>query len=601
MAFNEDTLALYGKINASSKIEEAHTFILSRKKNTELFVTEIFRETSSSRIYAIENNVKSKFIIEIKQYDATTKELSVLDHNWQTGVSKILTSTIISDGIINQVVPKAANVFKCLQPDPHNELNKNIDQTFKYVMCSGLASNNNQGLDDIISAVKKIIDQVKKMEDYKSSLEQLNLAGQAIEQQSLMLKATSSGISKLKYVTEDLNTVLNTLANLKDVLVPRDNREILLYLLNETNALLYYQRMNQFLVIIIQAIDKKTGKPITELMVNMELINPLTGQVLWKAFEPVSKNTGNLTFTFEPPAWENYENIEKLHLNYSFTLNGEKVSYLGIISLQYIIPNKIEIIDGNNQVTVPNKKLTKPLSVKVTEKDGFPARGIKVQWRVKKGGGKLGSIETTTNEMGITEVDWILGDSTEVQEAEATVKRSNGESIIGSPLVFKTLGVSILGRWEAYEIFVEGLSTYKNAIYQNDEEIPECKGVIGKHKRSIESLLLDFNKDLTYKIDEDNSTSKQSVNWGPGKPCTLNPIEHYSDSEENMGAFDYNSSTKSVKFYLNSKEYIVFKVTKLTATDLWVEFSGVSTGFMDLDMELAEFFAENGSGKFKRK
>src|SRR5690606_32519055 len=95
-------------------------------------------------------------------------------------------------------------------------------------------------------------------------------------------------------------------------------------------------------------------------------------------------------------------------------------------------------------------QLAKALKVKVTDEDGVVLEGAEVKWSVKSGGGRLSPATSISDANGIAQSSWTLGDA-DTQEVEATVTREDGETVIGSPVLFKASNSSIFGTWELYE------------------------------------------------------------------------------------------------------------------------------------------------------
>lgn len=98
-------------------------------------------------------------------------------------------------------------------------------------------------------------------------------------------------------------------------------------------------------------------------------------------------------------------------------------------------PATVTAVSGNNQTGSANTSLANPLTVVVKDANGTAMNGINVSWTVTAGGGQLTSSNTATNTNGIATNTWKLGASGN-QTATATVKKSDGSNVTGSPVTF---------------------------------------------------------------------------------------------------------------------------------------------------------------------
>jgi trimeric autotransporter adhesin len=78
-------------------------------------------------------------------------------------------------------------------------------------------------------------------------------------------------------------------------------------------------------------------------------------------------------------------------------------------------------VSGDAQTGVVGEPLLFPLSVRVTNRNGQPLSGLRVQWAVTSGGGVLSAAESTTNQSGEATVQWTLGPALGAQQVTASV------------------------------------------------------------------------------------------------------------------------------------------------------------------------------------
>jgi hypothetical protein len=131
--------------------------------------------------------------------------------------------------------------------------------------------------------------------------------------------------------------------------------------------------------------------------------------------------------------------------------------------------DKIEIASGNNQLGALEKPLNNPLEVIVKDAENNPLKDVKVEWRVKSGGGIVSSAESLSDSNGVAKVNWTLGNNeTEKQEVEAIVKKKDGTLVTGSPALFKAF--TILGKWQ-YKSATERYYDKKGGELLETEEV----------------------------------------------------------------------------------------------------------------------------------
>jgi len=131
----------------------------------------------------------------------------------------------------------------------------------------------------------------------------------------------------------------------------------------------------------------------------------------------------------------------------------------------------LEKVSGDNQTGEKNKALDNPLVVKIKDKDGNGIENSIVEFNITKGNGSLSSTSVQTNNNGNAQVSWTLGDDVDNQSVEVIVKKGDGTSIDGSPVIFNAnTNINLLGTW--FDPEVDGTETENygeqcNDIYNN--------------------------------------------------------------------------------------------------------------------------------------
>ena len=97
------------------------------------------------------------------------------------------------------------------------------------------------------------------------------------------------------------------------------------------------------------------------------------------------------------------------------------------------LPSNLTIASGNNQRVTPGSTLPAALEVAVTNSDGDGIPGVKVNWVVTTGEGRLSTTRTLTDSDGRASVDWTLGRRPGSQSVEAIVVS------VASPALFSAI------------------------------------------------------------------------------------------------------------------------------------------------------------------
>ncbi|WP_299124402.1 hypothetical protein [uncultured Winogradskyella sp.] len=92
-------------------------------------------------------------------------------------------------------------------------------------------------------------------------------------------------------------------------------------------------------------------------------------------------------------------------------------------------PTSLTIESGNNQTADQGQILDEPLKVKVIDALDNPMPFVPVYFSVTAGGGSLDEESVITDENGFAQVFWTLGDNTDSQTVEVTVKKADGTNI----------------------------------------------------------------------------------------------------------------------------------------------------------------------------
>jgi hypothetical protein len=98
------------------------------------------------------------------------------------------------------------------------------------------------------------------------------------------------------------------------------------------------------------------------------------------------------------------------------------------------ILTQVVVVEGDSQIGVVHAPLGKAVAVRVLDDQDKPVAGQAVVWKIVKGGGSVFAGFGLTNDAGVAQEQWTLGDTAGIQLLEARAIDS-----LGKPIVFGTL------------------------------------------------------------------------------------------------------------------------------------------------------------------
>lgn len=438
LAYNQDTLAAYGKINGDGQLEYVHTTLLATKGNEEILVTEIFPDISVNRMYTLVNGVKSSIVAEIQYYSKTKIVISIYDMNWETGEEKVLTRTYINDNVkvsdysglrINDKGP----VWDCYSPRPSKDYEKEMENSMRYMACVGHGYELHPTLNSIREAFASAANAIRNSDQYADKLQELNFLTSTRERLSRIYEAIEGKIVNYKFERTRMAGLLKALEE-KINKIKKSQYDALLEPFEAGTDVDYDEYTDKEVKITFTVIDLATGKPYVKepVLVDMELLMPGAETAFAENTLDSSPVNGMVTFRFDPLEFEGIKKYSSIIARYSFTKNNWVPYASKKINLKFIDPILSEV-SGNNQKGMPGKKLKNPLLVLVTDDLGRVLPKIAVQWEVIEGNGLLIS-DSETNSEGIAEAEWTLGNDNGDQKISATVKNMYGYKV--KPVIF---------------------------------------------------------------------------------------------------------------------------------------------------------------------
>ena len=179
--------------------------------------------------------------------------------------------------------------------------------------------------------------------------------------------------------------------------------------------------------------------------------------------------------------------------NFSNNLNAGEQIWNGPLNL--VIESGDEqtgVYYGENETS----PLDEPLKVLVFDSDGKPLKDVMVHYEVITGGGFIDVPDVPTNAAGFAETNWTLGNESEEQIVEATIKKADGTLIGDSPLEFKATMIDLSGTW----VIVNTSSGCPEGVYYRFSFNPGSNSIniIGEDTAEITSTSFEFDVEQLY-------------------------------------------------------------------------------------------------------
>ena len=149
-----------------------------------------------------------------------------------------------------------------------------------------------------------------------------------------------------------------------------------------------------------------------------------------------------------------------------------------VISYQETIwnaPNSITKISGDEQEGSQGSQLTEPLKVVVKDNLDNTFANVPVYFEVTQGGGSVSDASVMTNDNGIAEVYWTLGNESIDQTVSVSVKKADGSSVTTEAILFTATGeeldFDINGTWTTTYLTNNCSGPGTDSTYFNNRDI----------------------------------------------------------------------------------------------------------------------------------
>ncbi|ANE51495.1 hypothetical protein [Flavisolibacter tropicus] len=351
IAYNNDTLAGYGKINSSGQLQYLTSTVLAKKGNTELLVTELFPEVSKSRMYTILNGIKGSIVVEMNHISGTRVAMSVLDLDWATGTSKVIKESYFENGKPTanyssfKLTGEGGNrVYNCAEPQPSDDISKSVDNSLDYFQCGGHAYDTYPALQAVKTAITSAIESMKNAgQTFQSKLDQLNALQANYSYLNSIFTSINDKISGYKFERTVLGGLLKQLEELINKLKAQLKPDVLLVPFEQASDLNYDEVTDNEIKLAFTLIDNKTKLPYTEqpVGVDMAFLIPGTNEAVHMESKFTSTVNGLVTFKLDPTTIPNYQAYTTLTAKYAFTSDDWTKSATKPITLYFIKPKLV--------------------------------------------------------------------------------------------------------------------------------------------------------------------------------------------------------------------------------------------------------------------
>ncbi|CAG5072968.1 hypothetical protein DYBT9623_04501 [Dyadobacter sp. CECT 9623] len=407
VAYQGDTVAYFGKINAEGKLEYIHTSVYARENNSKLFVRQIYPDEGTGRMYTVSNGVKSRFVIESVNYNETDKQISILDYDWTTGKYKTLGSVVTRDGeIIADYSSERKMASECEKKEPTDEIDKNFNSHAQNIACGGVALDSYPVLATLKKLVESALQSGEGGANNPQAAKELTDLDESIIKQSDYEKKVTGKVEDLESLETDAPSFWDIVEKLYDKVTSPAGVPLFLVPFKEASDLDYNELEDDMVKLAFTVIHQETKLPFTELPVpiDMRIVVPGTSTVLYN-LQPkfAHRANGQVVFRFDPyilPLTDLGETYPRVEVQYKFGFDSWSHFEKQFVNIKHNVPRVVD--EQNNLLKFPlDFEEYKPKLFKLVQADGSTPIDPKNYAHMKLGKGAnskiTASLETSSN------------------------------------------------------------------------------------------------------------------------------------------------------------------------------------------------------------
>jgi hypothetical protein len=165
--------------------------------------------------------------------------------------------------------------------------------------------------------------------------------------------------------------------------------------------------------------------------------------------------------------WNLGDNFEEQTLGASIKKADGSLASTINFTAKSLVPTAIEIDSGNNQTGEPGERLGETLKVLVKDNLGNLMSDVIVYFNVTEGGGSIKNTDTTVG--GFAEATWTLGDNSDAQKVEASIKDVNNNIISSVIFTANSNSFELAGTWNTE--YISNQCTRLNSTFFNNRKL----------------------------------------------------------------------------------------------------------------------------------
>lgn len=346
---DQDTLAAYGKIDSSGKLQYIHTLIMGVNGEQKKLVSEILPDLYKSRMYMIgADRKKSRTVVEIEHLTKTSQMVSVLDFDWTSGTSKVLTSTLLDNGMTTASFSTTSSLndngreWNCIKPQPTDDAEADLDNLLIYLMCAGHGCDSYPACQWIKNV---IVSAYNKAQQLIADLKEKNVITDIQNWSNALIERVNRPKGKWSSLKSEKTKLDPHHQSFEDIIqeIERNKPELYVQALGNTHSVLTYDEVDGGeLKLVVEVTDKKKNLPHTDypVFVQTEWIDPATNTLLLRQTNPTVSG-GMAIFRTDPSKLPNFKKYDLIKIQFGLTQDDKSKWKSTQASLSFIKPKLV--------------------------------------------------------------------------------------------------------------------------------------------------------------------------------------------------------------------------------------------------------------------
>lgn len=351
ISYHGDTISYFGRVNEAGKLEYLHTTVVEKKNNSALFIRQTYPNEGLNRMFTVENDMRSRFVIETRSFGAGKRQITLLDYNWKDGTSTVIYSSTFVDGkeVSSYSVERKLDVAECELPASTDAFDSVLDRGMAYIACSagmleeeGIAQYNK-----VVAGGKKAWDKISGPGNNNAEIETLN---NAIQEQASFEQEAQQKIAEVKKSKTALRSAVDKVGEWYDKIFNSDDTRLILVPLASGTDLDYDESTDDLILLSFVLLDKDTEKAYTieQVSFSLRFVDPVSNTIIEEYNTFSNRGDGRVVFPIDPYDFlsENGSPYSKLNAQYSFTKDSWKTYETVAVSIKH---DFVQLVDDKNR------------------------------------------------------------------------------------------------------------------------------------------------------------------------------------------------------------------------------------------------------------